>query len=218
MKRVAIYGVPGLDAAAPTIARRLRDAVESWFDAHPAITHAPRRYGYHATLKAPFALAEGTTLAELQSAVAEFARCRQPELLHELRATRLGSFRALVPHGGHGAVDRLAADVVRAFDRFRAPLAADDIARRRPERLTPRQREILHDCGYPYALDEFRFHITLTDALSEGTGAEADGAIAEHFALIDGADVPLTSLAIVTEPAVGMPFSVHSVHPFREAS
>src|SRR5271163_1509402 len=37
------------------------------------ITEEPRRYGFHATLKPPFALAEGTAAGELDEAVAALA-------------------------------------------------------------------------------------------------------------------------------------------------
>ena len=38
-----------------------------------ALTAEPRRYGLHATLKPPFALADGTDLASLRQALNEFA-------------------------------------------------------------------------------------------------------------------------------------------------
>lgn len=216
MSRVAIYGVPGIDQGAPPVARQLLAAAEAWYASHPDITRDPRRYGFHATLKAPFELATDTSIADLERAVAEFALARPPLVLRKIGPAILGSFRALVPRGEHHEIDRLAADVVRTFDRFRAPLTAQDVARRHPESLTARQREILDDWGYPYSLDEFRFHLTLTDSLSDDA-EKVDAAIAEHFADLDGVDIPLTSLALAIEPIGGRPFAVHSIHPFREA-
>ena len=219
MTRFAVYGVPGIDPGAPAIARRLREAAHAWYDRHPAITVDPRRYGFHATLKAPFALASGIRPDDLEQAVEAFAAERAPVVLSAVRPAVIGSFRALVPTGDQHGIDALAADVVRAFEPLRAPLADADIARRRPELLTERQREILHEVGYPYALDEFRCHLTLTDALDGHVDpAAVDAAIAEHFADIAGADIPLTALAICIEPAPGRPFDVHSIHPFLEIS
>ena len=63
-------------------------------------------------------------------------------------------------------LERLAADCVSATSiRFRAPLTAEDRARRNPAQLTPRQREYLDRWGYPYVMEEFRFHMTLTGRL-----------------------------------------------------
>ena len=55
------------------------------------------------------------------------------------------------------------------LDRFRAPLLPAERQRRRPERLTARQRELLQDWGYPYVLAEYRWHMTLTDKIAQQT-------------------------------------------------
>lgn len=231
MSRYAVYGVPGVEPGAPEPARRLRAAVEDWYAKHPEITVHPRRYGFHATLKAPFALAAGTTAGELEQAVSEFASGRDAVVLRAVRPVAIGSFRALVPTGDVAAVNALAADAVRAFEAFRAPLTDADIARRRPETLTPRQRELLSEVGYPFSLDEFRPHLTLTDSLgdpdSDDDGSDAvwrddsadvDAAIAAHFAEFDGVDIPLTAVAVFVEPARAEPFRIHSIHPLRETA
>ena len=97
------------------------------------ITAFPRHYGFHATLKAPFALAEGVEAAGLVGDVEAFAAARHRFALR-LRVGELGGFLALLPAEPCPAMDRLAAACVEEFDRFRAPLAAEDRARRRPER------------------------------------------------------------------------------------
>jgi 2'-5' RNA ligase len=73
------------------------------------------------------------------------------------------------------AAFRLAADCTRDFDSFRAPLSSEDRARRKPEKLTERQRNYLDRWGYPYVMEEFRFHMTLTGRLD----AERRGPILE---------------------------------------
>ena len=216
MTRYAVYGVPGIEPDAPAVAVGLRQAVEDWYDAHPAITVDPRRYGFHATLKAPFRLADGASAAALVDGVAAFAAVRGPVVIPAVRPRAIGAFRALVPTTDAPEIETLAADVVRAFEPFRAPLTPDEVARRRPERLSARQRELLDRHGYPYVLDEFRFHMTLTDSLRDPGGV--DDAIASHFAAFDGADIPLTSLAVFVEPGPGARFEVHSVHPFAAAA
>lgn len=215
MTRYAIYGVPGLDDTAPEVAVRLRERVERWYADEPEITADPRRYGFHATLKAPFRLASGRDADELERAAAAFAASEAPVALRGVRPAAIGSFRALVPTRDTAEIDALAARVVDGFEAFRAPLTDAEIARRRPERLTPRQRELLAAYGYPYVHDEFRVHMTLTDALADD-GAAVDARLEDAFADLAGADIPLTAIAIFAEDAPGEPFRIHSIHPLAK--
>src|SRR3989338_3542672 len=57
----------------------------------------PRRYGWHATLKAPFALAPGADWITLHQAVQSVARGLQPFVLPPLQVQRIDDFLALVP-------------------------------------------------------------------------------------------------------------------------
>ncbi len=209
MTRYAIYAVPGAGPDAPVEARRVRDAVERWYarEGAQAITTDPRRYGFHATLKAPFRLAEGRTEQELLDAVRDFAASRERVVIPSIAPAAIGRFRALVPAKPARDAEALAASIVLEFEPFRAPLTAADRARRRPERLTPRQVELLDAFGYPYVLDEFRLHMTLTDPLDPARCEAIDEAIATHFAGVTGSDVPLTALTVVTEPAPDAPFA-----------
>ncbi|SDI20559.1 Protein of unknown function [Arthrobacter subterraneus] len=216
MSRYAVYAVPGAgDGDAPE-AVRLARAVDAWYtrDDVQDLTVDARRYGFHATLKAPFRLAAGRTEAELRQAADDFAAARNPVMIPRIRAAAIGGFRALLPYGEDPGLDSLAADVVRRFEEFRAPLGEADIRRRRPERLTQRQRELLERWGYPYVLDEFRFHLTLTDNVPAERAPEIDAALGEHFAEVAGADVPVTSIVISVEPEPGAAFRILSVHPF----
>jgi putative phosphonate metabolism protein len=126
------------------------------------LTEDPRKYGFHATLKAPIALAEGKTEAGLLAACAAFAETprRIPVIAPVVNA--ISSFIAVIPKERSRELEQLAADCVIAFDDFRAPLTAEDRARRNPERLTERQCDYLDRWGYPYVMEEFRFHMTLT--------------------------------------------------------
>lgn len=217
MTRYAVYGVPGAGPNPPAAAVRVRGAVERWYarDGARTITVDPRRYGFHATLKAPFRLTEGRTADELLGAVRDFAATRDAVVLPRVAPAIIGRFRALVPATEPREANALAADIVRDFDPFRAPLTAYDRARRDPDRLTPRQRELLDEFGYPYVLDEFRLHMTLTDALDPAGAAVIDEAIANHFADVTGIDVPLTALTVAVEPAPGEPFAHLASFPLR---
>ena len=144
-----------------------------------AMTADPRLYGFHATLKAPFRLAEGREETDIAALLAAFAREHSPVDLGPWGIQPIGSshadraFLAVTPLYPPAALSRLESAIVRGFDTLRAPLTPAEIARRTPERLTERQRFYLEAHGYPYVLDEFRFHMTLTGAI-EGAAAMAE--------------------------------------------
>lgn len=145
-----------------------------------ALTADARRYGLHATLKAPFFLKGGMTERDLLLFADDFVVGRLPIVLPELTVKRIGSFFALVPSGetpeGQEAVQRinaLAADAVSFFDPFRAAPSEQEIARRNPQKLSARQRALLIQWGYPYVFEEYRFHMTLADRPFDETAARA---------------------------------------------
>ncbi|MGO1539136.1 MAG: DUF1045 domain-containing protein [Leucobacter sp.] len=220
MTRFAVYALPGAlgDADAPE-AVELWGAAEAWYarDEFHDLTVDARRYGFHATLKAPFHLAKGTSEGELRAAADAFASARRPVIIQAPAPGQLGGFRALVPHGDATALADLAASAVREFDGFRAPLTELEVRRRRPERMSARERELFEQWGYPYVLDQFHFHMTLTDPVPISRSSEVDAALAEHFAATAGVDVPLRAIALFTEREPGAPFTVHSVHPFARS-
>lgn len=145
-----------------------------WRDA----TAEPRRYGFHATLKAPFRLAEGATEAGLAEAFAAFAAGRPAPSPVPLRVELLDTFVALVPAAPSPGIAALEEAVLRAFEPFRAPLSPAERARRRPETLTARQRHALDIWGYPHVLEDFRFHMTLSGRLPSTRAPETRDALA----------------------------------------
>jgi len=136
-------------------------AVPDW----RALTEDPRKYGFHATLKAPMALADGKTETELFAACAAFADSPRPVPAVKPDVQSISGFIAVVPGEPSPDLQQFAADCVNAFDGFRAPLTPADRARRNPAKLTPRQCDYLDRWGYPYVMEEFRFHMTLTGRL-----------------------------------------------------
>jgi hypothetical protein len=131
-------------------------------EADPA---TPARYGFHATLKAPFRLADGRTEADLLDAFGRFAGERAP-LAVPLVVSRLSRFVALTA-ADHGPVQAACDAAVAAFEPFRAPLTAAERERRRPERLDEEERALLDRWGYPYVFGRFLFHMTLSGPVEE---------------------------------------------------
>ena len=132
---------------------------------HRRITDRPRKYGFHATVKPPFSLASNSTQGDLQDAFQTFCATVSPATGGTLKINRLGRFLAMTQDVQSNDVTELAASTVSHFDKFRAPLSDQDIAKRRQRRLTPQQDALMLRWGYPYVMQEFKFHMTLTGPL-----------------------------------------------------
>jgi putative phosphonate metabolism protein len=180
-------------------------------DAH-AITATPRKYGLHATIKPPFRLAPGCDATGLDKAARDVCAALAPVTLPALIIARLGSFIAAVPAQPSPDLQHLAAETVAAFEPFRAALTEVELARRRKSRLTPRQEALLTQWGYPYVMEEFRFHITLSGALPEPEAERTREILAAHFAPVLPEPFIIDSLCLMGEDQEGL---FHLIHRYR---
>ena len=209
MKRFAIYYAPRPGAFAEAAACWLGwDLAQGHAVAQPDVatlaelTADPRKYGFHGTIKPPFRLGEGVTEADLADGVARLALAQRPVRMPGLHLLLLEGFLAFAP-GHDPALADLAAEVVRALDPFRAPLTEAEIARRRPESLTPRQRDLLAVYGYPYVMEEFQFHLTLSGRLTAADAARLQSAAAAYFAGLIPQPFALQDLCLCGEDRAG---------------
>lgn len=163
------------------------------------ITETPRKYGFHGTLKPPFFLSDGRDADALHAATQQLAARLAPVTLGGLQLSQLGHFLALTPKGDVSDLATLASEIVMELDPFRAPPSPAELARRRPESLSAPQRALLRRWGYPYVMEEFRFHLTLTGRLSQ-----------DHAAQVK------TALTPVVTPLLPMPFTLNSICLFGE--
>ncbi|MEC9343897.1 MAG: DUF1045 domain-containing protein [Pseudomonadota bacterium] len=178
-----------------------------------AHTSAPRRYGFHATLVAPFHLRAGLDENDLLDHLDRFSASRTAfELAVEIG--RIGPFFAVVPAAGSARLQDFAAGAVEHFAPLRAPLTHADIERRRPDRLTPRQLAYLERWGYPWVMEEFRFHMTLTGALSDDAAARIEPLLRRHFADVLAQPLNLDGVAVFAEAAPGDDFVVKARRSF----
>ena len=184
---------------------------------HDPVVAEPARYGFHATLRAPFRPNHDGSLDALSGRLADFCGTRPAPVIRNLTLAQLGTFLALVPGEPEPTLHALEAEVLDAFEPFRAPLDGDEIARRRPDRLSERQREHLERWGYPFVLDEYRFHMTLTGSLPGPTDA-IHRDLERHFAPVLGRPLAVDGLGLFVEPAPGEAFRVHAFHPFGPAA
>jgi putative phosphonate metabolism protein len=145
------------------------------------LTDEPRRYGFHATLKAPFTLKPEYSEAKLIAAFDHFSNHQSSVWLSGLQISCLHGFVALLPTSSSAELQVLAKNTVLAFEPFRAELSAQDIERRLKSPLSETQKAYLRQYGYPFVLDEFRFHMTLTGRLPTGECSHLANDLQDRF-------------------------------------
>jgi len=180
------------------------EGIPDWRD----LTQDPRKYGFHATLKAPLALADDKTEAELVAACAAFADTPRTIPVLKPVVNSISGFIAVVPAERSAELERLAGDCVSAFDAFRAPLTPDDRARRNPSGLTPRQCDYLDRWGYPYVMEEFRFHMTLTGRLDDTRRAPILAMLRDRFATIGIERLAIDAIALFRQDNTNSRFHI----------
>ncbi len=179
------------------------------------LTINARRYGFHATLKAPFHLTDACDIAQLDSALARFCTAQAGFTIPLPRVQWMGNFLALLPYAACPEINTLALHCMRHFARFSAPLSASELARRNTPALSPRQQELLLQWGYPYTEEEFRFHMTLSDAqndLGSALSTLLHDAATRHFSIAE--PLRVSSIALFRETAPGDDFELLNHYRF----
>lgn len=193
------------------------DAAGDWDEtALEAATRSPANYGFHATLKPPFRLAGGVTHEQLETAAAAFARRQRPFRCVDVGVAALGRFIAFRLLEPSFEMQALAARAVESLDAYRGPQTEEELAKRRAAGLSERQERMLQAWGYPYVMDEFRFHMTLTGAIADDGRRERLAAALARMADDAGARGPMLvdGLALYEQPAPGAPFTLLRRLPF----
>lgn len=225
--RLAIYFTPDTETPLASFGRqwlgrdiRTSEPIEqpklAGFDRErlAAITAVPRHYGFHATLKAPFALAPGLSREDVHDAAARFAAQRSVFEAPPLTLRALAGFLALAPSAPCPHLDALASDCVEHFDRFRAPLTAAERARWLEMPLTPRQRILREIWGYPYVMEEFQFHMTLTNRLEEGERREVMQQLSPLVAPFCLEPLRIDAICVFEQETREAPFRLTGRYPF----
>lgn len=179
-----------------------------------AITATPRKYGLHATMKPPFRLADGQSRADLEAEMDAMCAALAPVTLDGLSVARLGRFLALRPVGDETALSALAAACVRELDAFRAPASATEMAKRRGNGLPPSQEANLQRWGYPYVMEDFNFHITLTGRLPADQLGSVQSVLEANLSPHLPRPFVISDLALVGEAGDGRFHLIHR-YPLR---
>lgn len=195
----------GRDAATgamldPALPGHIRD--EDWL----RVTDSPRRYGFHATLKPPFRLADNATFDDLRAALCDFAQGHDSFYAPPLTVGLLGRFLALILSAPSKELSSLAAECVRRFDRFRSPATEEETTQRLRGSLSPSERAHVLQWGYPYVFDAWRFHMSLTSSMHTKSISRFESYLRSRFAPVCEHPLLIDSVCIFHEPYPGASF------------
>lgn len=183
------------------------------------LTATPARYGWHATLKAPFTLAPGASLDMLEAQLAKVCANHRAFTLPPMEVSMLGDFLALIPSATPAALHAVANACVTQLHPLAAPLSAVDLARRRQNGLSERQDELLQTWGYPHVLEQFRFHFSLTGPLTQEPPAVRHALVAAARAHFNGLPpCEFHAVSVFVEPGHGLPMQLHRQWPLASAT
>lgn len=172
------------------------------------VTAEARGYGFHATLKPPMRLANGRSWDELVVAARALAIRIAPFELPALAVTDLHGFLALRETSVCPPLQALADACVTVLDRFRAPPSEAEVARRRRARMTEAQEAMLVRYGYPYVLQTWFFHMTLTRRLSTDEHRLWRPAVERFFKAAVTTPRCVKDICFFTQTAPGAPFVI----------
>ena len=167
-----------------------------------ALVETPRRYGFHATIKAPFRLHPDRDAEKLALALRLICDHLTPFALDLAPSTDWG-FVALRPINQPPQLLALESSLVTRLDEFRAPLTGRELDRRNPDALPPQARAHLDHWGYPFVLDLFRYHLTLSSQLQPLVAQALADKLSPWLDPLIAQPMPATSVALMGEDEDG---------------
>jgi Protein of unknown function (DUF1045) len=177
---------------------------------------APRRYGWHGTLVAPFHCASGVGPLDVLATAQSWARGITTPADIALRPALMGRFVALraASEADEAILRDVAASALRALAACRTRASSEDVERRIVPGMSARQIALLREWDYPYVMDEFRFHMTVASSLDSPAAQEA--VAAEWRTRIESlGPLPFNGAALFVEKEPGADFTLWKRLPFN---
>jgi hypothetical protein len=180
-----------------------------------AVVTEPARYGFHATLKAPFELRADADPVDFAGAVEKLAASTRRFSMPTLVVARLQDFLALCPLeplAPSHPLRQLADRCVRQLDPWRLPPSKARLERRIAGLdADSRQWTYALRWGYPYVFDAWRFHMTLSNSMAEIAAMDESArllheAADRHFANALAVPSRCESVCVFVEPERGAQF------------
>jgi hypothetical protein len=167
----------------------------------PELTSDARRYGFHATLRAPISLA--TDWAAFSATAQKIAARHAPITLPPLCVSLIDGFLALTLSAPCPALAALAEDAVLATDAHRLPPGAAEFTRRRAAGLITTEENYFLAHGYPYVRDRWQFHMTLSQKLQRAEQVTLRHAAEAYFAASLAVPMVVSEIVLFDETCPG---------------
>lgn len=177
------------------------------------LIESPRWYGFHGTIRAPFELAEHVKPEEFIKEVRKICATHTPFNLSGLAVSSFSGFLALTPTSGYPELIKLHSDLVRKLDFLRPPLSQFDLKRHLDKQLSKRQEQLLRRFGYPFVLEEFKFHMTLTGTIEDKVRSSYKEKLEHILNPYLTEPVPVQEVSIYMQPDRKTPFVEHTRIP-----
>lgn len=178
------------------------------------LTASPFHYGFHGTLKPPFRLNPKLSQRQLTDRLKKISDDTTRFNIPEISLKKLGSFLCLMPKKMCPELHSLANRVVADLDEFRMAAEEKELEKRRASGLTNNQEAMLTTWGYPFVMDEFRFHLTLTGKIEDQKEISSVTSFAQSIFHGDMCrDIPVDGLSLFTEKNK-KPMTLHSFYAF----
>lgn len=212
-KRYAIYYLPQADSALAQfgsmwlgwdVQSGTKVPYPSWVtEGHANRVATPVKYGFHGTIKPPMRLAGGESLEGLQARLAKISESHAPVSLPALKLKDMGGFLCFTLSEPSKTLQNIADICVRELDDWRERPTPEELNRRRASGLNAQQEALLTQWGYPYVMDEFRFHLTLTGKLPDTERAEQFALLQAHTHELTSHSVTMSDLCLCGESDTG---------------
>ncbi|MDD2219377.1 MAG: DUF1045 domain-containing protein [Desulfoplanes sp.] len=177
------------------------------------MTIKPRHYGLHATLHAPFVLKDGMTVDDLDLTVRKVAAQHKELVMPKLALRRLGKFLALRPEHPSPELNALADACVIELEQFRRPAPPWEVTQRVNAGLSDHQKDMLKRWGYPFTMDEFHFHLTLTDHLGPEMFEVVKAELEKRVANVPLDNIQVNSICLCRQADRETPFVLLDRYP-----
>ena len=176
------------------------------------LTRVPRIYGLHATLRPPFVLVETADSNDVERRVSSIARQTGAFEVPALVTGSTGGCLTLSLSHACAEVEQLAAYCLRELDELRRPQEGSDCERYRAYSLSEREQHLFARWGYPWVLDRFVFHFTLTSRINREKRERIARALAPQLDCIVGIPWLFDSISVLRQSEHGGVFVEISRH------
>lgn len=182
------------------------------------IIEAPRWYGFHGTIRAPFELAKHVTPKTFVEEIRNICASHTPFKLSGLSISCFGGFLALTPATACPELLKLHSDLIRRLDHLRPQLSRFDLKRHLDKQLSERQERLLRRFGYPFVLEEFKFHMTLTGTIEDKVRRSYKEKMEHILNPYLTESIPINEVTVYMQPDRKTPFVEHARIPLTGKS